>query len=86
MLNLTGKSTEIMECNKIGKILNGNLFVQIEMQKGTDAERIKKVIEKAASITNSFKLIMQISTCGNCGFKDDKIVEKCPNCKSTYII
>ena len=84
--NLTGKSTEMTECNKIDKILNGNLSTQITMQQGTDADKIKKVIEKAASITNSFKLIMQISTCGNCGFKDDKIVEKCPNCKSTYII
>ena len=84
--NLTGKSTEIIECNKIGKILNGNLFVQIAMQKGSDVNKIKKVIEKASSITNSFKPIMQVPTCGNCGFKDEKLAEKCPNCKSTYII
>ena len=84
--NLTGKSTEIIECNKIGKILNGNLFVQIAMQKGSDVNKIKKVIEKASGITNSFKPIMQVPTCGNCGFKDEKLAEKCPNCKSTYII
>ena len=84
--NLTGKSAEITECNKIGKILNGNLSVQIAMQKGTDVDRIKKVIEKASSITNSFRPVMQVPTCGNCGFKDDKLAEKCPNCKSTYII
>ena len=84
--NLTGKSAEITECNKISKILNGNLSVQIAMQKGTDVDRIKKVIEKASSITNSFRPVMQVPTCGNCGFKDDKLAEKCPNCKSTYII
>ena len=84
--NLTGKSIEITECNKIGKILDGNLFVQIMIGKGTDVDKIKKVIEKAASITNSFKPIMQVPTCGNCGFKDAKLAEKCPNCKSTYII
>ena len=84
--NLTGKSTEITECNKIGKILNGNLSVQIVMQKGTDVDKIKKIIEKASSITGSFRPIMQVPTCGNCGFKDDKLEEKCPNCKSTYII
>ena len=84
--NLTGKSTEITECNRIGKILDGNLFVQIMMVRGTDGDKIKKVIEKASSITNSFKPIMQVPTCGNCGFKDSKLAEKCPSCKSTYII
>ena len=84
--NLTGKSTEITECNKIAKILGGNLFVQIMMGKGTDVDKIKKVIEKSSSITSSFKLIMQVPTCGNCGFKDSKLAEKCPSCKSTYII
>ena len=83
---LTGKSTEIIECNKISKILDGNLFLQIMMGKGTDADKIKKIIEKASSATNSFKPIMQVPTCGNCGFKDAKLAEKCPNCKSTYII
>ena len=84
--NLTGKSTEMVECNKIGKILSGNLFVQIAMEKGTDPDKIKKVIEKASNITSSFKPIMQVPTCGNCGFKDGKLVDKCPTCKSTYII
>jgi ribonucleoside-triphosphate reductase len=84
--NLTGKSTEITECNKIAKILGGNLFVQIMMGKGTDVDKIKKVIEKSSSITSSFKPIMQVPTCGNCGFKDSKLAEKCPSCKSTYII
>ena len=84
--NLTGKSIEITECNKISKILSGNLSVQITIPKGTGVDRIKKVIEKASGITSSFKPIMPVSTCGNCGFKDDKLSEKCPNCKSTYII
>ena len=84
--NLTGKSIEITECNKISKILSGNLSVQIAIPKGTGVDRIKKVIEKASGITSSFKPIMPVSTCGNCGFKDDKLSEKCPNCKSTYII
>ena len=84
--NITGKSTTITECNKIGKILDGNLFVQVMMEKGTDVNKIKTVIEKASGITNSFKPIMEVPTCGNCGFKDAKLAEKCPNCKSTYII
>ena len=86
LLNLTGKSAEIIECNKIDKILNGGLLTQITIPKGTKADEIKKVIEKGASITSSFKPVMQVSICANCGFKDEKLAAKCPACKSTYII
>ena len=84
--SLTGKSAEITECNKIGKILNGSFLIQITIPKGTKADDIKKVIEKGASITSSFKPVMQVLICGNCGFKDEKLGDKCPVCKSTYII
>ena len=70
----------------INKILNGGLLIQITIPKGTNADEIKKVIEKGASITNSFKPVMQAPICGNCGFKDEKLEDKCPACKSTYII
>jgi len=84
--NLTAKSAEIVECNKIDKILSGGLFIQIPIQKGTKTDKIKKIIEKGANIVSSFKPVMQISTCGNCGFKDEDLGDKCPACKSTYII
>jgi len=84
--SLTGKSAEITECNKINKILNGGLLLQIAIPKGTKVDEIKKVIEKGASITSSFKPVMQVPICGNCGFKDEKLGDKCPTCKSTYII
>jgi len=84
--SLTGKSAEITECNKIGKTLNGGLLTRITIPKGTKTSEIKKVIEKGANITSSFKPVMQVSICGNCGFKDEKLDDKCPTCKSTYII
>jgi len=86
MTSLTGKSAEITECNKISKTLNGGLLLQIAIPKGTKVDEIKKVIEKGASITSSFKPVMQVPICGNCGFKDEKLGDKCPTCKSTYII
>jgi len=86
MSSLTGKSAEITECNKIGKTLNGGLLTRITIPKGTKTSEIKKVIEKGANITSSFKPVMQVSICGNCGFKDEKLDDKCPTCKSTYII
>jgi len=84
--SLTGKSAEITECNKISKILNGGLLLQIAIPKGTKVDKIKNVIEKGASITSSFKPVMQVPICGNCGFKDEKLGDRCPTCKSTYII
>jgi len=84
--SLTGKSAEITECNKISKTLNGGLLLQIAIPKGTKVDEIKKVIEKGVSITSSFKPVMQVLICGNCGFKDEKLGDKCPTCKSTYII
>jgi len=84
--SLTGKSAEITECNKISKILNGGLLLQIAIPKGTKVDEIKKVIEKGVSITSSFKPVMQVPICGNCGFKDEKLGDKCPTCKSTYIL
>jgi len=84
--NLAGKSAEIVECNKISKILNGGLLIRITIPKGTKVGEIKKVIEKGANLTDSFKPVMQVSICGNCGLKDEKLVDKCPACKSTYII
>jgi ribonucleoside-triphosphate reductase len=84
--SLAGKSAEIVECNKISKTLNGGLLIRIMIPKGTKAGEIKKVIEKGANLTGSFKPVMQVSICGNCGLKDEKLVDKCPACKSTYII
>ena len=84
--NLAGKSAEIVECNKISKILNGGLLIRIMIPKGTKVGEIKKVIEKGANLTGSFKPVMQVPICGNCGLKDEKLVDKCPACKSTYII
>ena len=86
LTGLTGKSPEITECNKIGKILSGGLLIQITIPKHTKADEIKKVIEKGAAITSSFKPVMQVPICGNCGSKDEKLEDKCPACKSTYIL
>ena len=86
ILELSTKSEKIVECNKIAKLLNGGLLTQIQFNKDAKVAEIKKTIEKAAELTTSFKPIKPVSICGNCGMKDEKLVEKCPNCKSPYII
>ena len=45
-----------------------------------------KSIEKTAELTNSFKLVRNIAICGECGFKDEPMTDKCPKCKSPYIV
>lgn len=86
ILELSTKSEKIVECNKIAKLLNGGLLTQIQFNKDAKVAEIKKTIEKAAELTTSFKPIKLVSICGNCGMKDEKLVEKCPNCKSPFII
>jgi ribonucleoside-triphosphate reductase len=86
MTELTAKSAEIVECNKITKILNGGLLVSLKIPEGTNATQIKKLIEKACGVIDSFKPIIKIPVCGNCGFKGEKLVDKCPACKSSFII
>ena len=84
--DLTNKSEKISECNKIAKMLNGGLLVQLQLDNESKVDDIKAALEKTVSLTPSFKAIKQISICGECGYKDEKLEEKCPKCKSLYII
>jgi len=84
--NFTNKSEKISECNKIAKMLNGGLLVQLQLDNESKVDDIKVILEKTVSLTPSFKPIKQISICGECGYKDEKLDEKCPKCKSLYII
>jgi len=83
---LTNKSEKISECNKIAKLLNGGLLVQLRIDNDAKVDDIKSTIEKTALLTSSFKTIKQVSICGECGYKDEKLGNKCPKCKSPYIL
>jgi len=83
---LTNKNEKVVTCNKITKILNGGLLVQLQIDRNTKASEIKNAIEKTCSLTDSFKPVKQVAICGNCGMKDEKFGEKCSACKSPYII
>ncbi len=82
----TNKSEEIVECNKLSKILNGGLSVILQIANDAKIIDIKKSIEKTAELTNSFKPVKNIAICGECGFKDEPFTDKCPKCKSPYIV
>ena len=82
----TIKSEEIVECNKFSKILNGGLSVILKIDNDAKIVDIKKSIEKTAELTNSFKPVRINAICGECGFKDEPITDKCPQCKSPYIV
>jgi ribonucleoside-triphosphate reductase len=86
LADLTIKNPQIVECNHMAKTLNGGLFTQVKIPNGSKITEIKKNIEKISSLTSSFKLIMRVPLCGNCGLKDQGLVDKCPTCKSSYII
>ena len=86
MNTLTPKNEKIIECTKAGKTLNGGLLTRLNFDKKSNIPDMKKAIEKAASLLSSFKPIKKVSLCGDCGYKDEKLGGKCPNCKSQFII
>ena len=82
----TNKSEPIVECNKLSKLLNGGLLVTLQIDKDAKPADIKKFIEKASEITNSFQPKKHVAICGECGFKDEPFEDKCPKCKSPYVV
>ena len=86
IVDYTNKSEPISECNKFSKLLNGGLFVTLKIDKDAKVDEIKKSIEKASTLLPSFKPVMKIAICGECGFKDEPFEDRCPKCKSPYVI
>jgi len=82
----TNKSEPIVECNKFSKLLNGGLLVTLKIDKDAKVNEIKKSIEKASVLVSSFKPVKKIAICGECGFKDEPFEDKCPKCKSPYVV
>ena len=83
---LTAKNELIQGSNNISKILNGGLLLNVNFEKKTKSGDIKSAIEKISLLTSSFKPVLDVPVCGNCGFKGEKLVDKCPTCKSQYIL
>jgi len=84
--SLNVKSEKIVESNKTSKLLNGGLLVKLEFEKESKVEDIRKALEKAGDLVGAFRPSKEVPICGNCGFKDEKLFEKCPVCKSPYVI
>jgi len=82
----TNKSEPISECNKLSKLLNGGLLVTLKIDNDAKIDEIKKSIEKASALIPSFKPVKKIAICGECGFKDELFEDKCPKCKSPYVV
>lgn len=84
--NLSSKDEKITECNKIAKMLNGGLLIRLKFDKEDQISDIQKAIEKVSGLIGSFKPVKEVPICGECGYKDAKLADKCPKCKSPYII
>ena len=84
--SMNAKTDTIVKCNKRTKSLNGGTIIKIQLGIKSKSTDIKAIIESASSLISSFKLISRVPICGNCGYKNEKLTDKCPTCKSTYII
>jgi len=82
----TPKTEIISESNKMSKLLNGGLLVTLDIDKNMKVDEIKKSIEKTSELVPSFKLMRKTPICGECGFKDEPFEDKCPKCKSPYVV
>ena len=82
----TAKSDPISEYNKLSKLLNGGLLVVLAINKNAKVDEIKESIEKTAELVPAFKPMKTVPICSECGFKDESFMDKCPRCKSPYII
>lgn len=82
----TNKSEPISQCNKLSKLLNGGLFVTLNINNDAKIADIKKSIEQTSLLTPTFKPVKTVAICGECGFKDEPFEDKCPKCKSPYVI
>ncbi len=80
------KSEKIVESNHLSKMLNGGFLVQLKIPDNMESSGIKKAIEKAGELLGSFRAVRKVPICSNCGLKEEKINEKCPICKSPYIL
>ncbi len=84
--SMNTKNEKIVESNQLSKILNGGLLVQLKIPETMDSAGIRKAIEKAGDLLGTFRPIRKVPICSNCGLKEEKISEKCPVCKSPYIL
>ena len=80
------KTDKIVEANHMSKALNGGLLVQLKILDNADVTGIKKAIEKTSELVSSFRPIRRVHICSNCGLKEEKLTDKCPTCKSPYIL
>ena len=84
--DLSGDSDEITECNRLSSGLTGGLMVRLEAGALRSPEEIRPAIEKFSALLPSFMPVVRVPICGACGYKDATISERCPRCRSPYII
>ena len=73
-------------CNDLSAALTGGLMVRLDMGDSRSAADIESAIERFSPLLPSFMLSVRVPICGACGYKDAAISEKCPRCRSPYII
>ena len=83
---LTPRSDIVSLCTKLNRLLKGSLLVRVVLRRGLSSQQVGEILEKSASLFSSFCPVVEVPLCGECGFKGDGFAEKCPKCKSSYIL
>lgn len=86
LASLNSRSDVVSLCTKLNRLLKGSLLVRVVMSPGMSEEEVKGALEKSASLFSSFCPVVEVQLCGECGYKGDGFTEKCPKCKSSYML
>ncbi|MFQ5920392.1 MAG: anaerobic ribonucleoside-triphosphate reductase [Nitrososphaerales archaeon] len=80
-------SPQLTECNAMDGLLNGGLYVTMDVNSNKmNGADVKKAIENAAEVITFFRPRAQVYVCGNCGSKGTEKVSRCAACKSPQIV
>lgn len=67
--------------NRINRCLNAGLQVKLQIDRDVnDSQKIKKSLEKMATLMPSFVPEKEIVVCDKCGFKGEPFEARCPKC------
>ncbi|CAI9831800.1 Regulatory protein ArsR [Nitrosopumilaceae archaeon] len=83
---MTAQSEQIERCRSLSKELAGGLLVRLPFAASAGPDDIKAAVEKAASLLPVFRPSKKVPVCGECGYKEKPFEDRCPRCKSPFLV
>lgn len=82
----TDTTPEIILCNEIHRLLDGNLLVNLKIEDDSEIGAIREAIERMSRLVPAFRPVMRFIICRGCGMRRARRAEKCTRCDSAETI